>query len=257
MQNRVARLLPAFLICAALTSVSLGVAGHEVSIGRFLANMTFQANALGFEYIDPAYWSLAVETLFYAAVFVFVIGNGMRQKLRVATVIWLLLSVSPMRGAPYVLLNLQWAAFFSVGIAWYLWLSEKKLKDLVLFVFSVALATLSAHKGAAYVGAQLAYQPNAIVSAMLVLALSISLPVLASIRSIANLKLMLSLGALSYPLYLLHFEFMRLVLIKAWENGLAFIVVANLCLFMIAYGVCLFEPPTRRLLRGRFGSPIA
>lgn len=255
MRNRVARLLPAFFICAVLTSVSLGIAGQPVSVGRFIANMTFQANALGFDWIDPVYWSLAAETLFYAAVFVFVIGDKMHHKLRIATILWLLLSTIELRGAPYVLLNLQWAPYFSVGIAWFLWLSEKRKVDLVLFFLSVTLATFAAYEGAARVGAYLSYQPSALVSAMLVLGLSVSLPGLAAIRSMGNMRVALSLGALSYPLYLLHYEFMRPILMKSWQEGVASVVVANLCLFVVAYGVCLIETPGRRLLRG--GSQIA
>jgi peptidoglycan/LPS O-acetylase OafA/YrhL len=63
---RIARLLPAFLVCLLLTAGIYAIVGDPVSAGVLLANATMMPEWLGFPAIDPAYWTLKWEIAFYA-----------------------------------------------------------------------------------------------------------------------------------------------------------------------------------------------
>lgn len=248
--NRFARLFPAFLLCASLSSLVLWVLDDPVSPARFLANLTFQAKALGFDYIDRVYWSLAAETLFYAAVFLIAIGPNLRRNLRIAIICWGILAVLPIAGWPMVLLNLQWAAYFSVGIALFLWRSEGRQIDRILFYVFVVLSAHEIYVRTGQVGKELAIQPQPIVAAGIVLILGLSLPWLTRVRMGKRIeRITFIAGGLSYPLYLLHNEFNRPLTVMAWEIGMAAVVAANLFLLATIYAVFRVEIPLRKMLR--------
>ena len=69
--RRLARLYPAYVVCATITFAAMWAAGpaaFRVSGLDWLANFTMAAPALGRRYVDGAYWSLLVEVKFYLAV---------------------------------------------------------------------------------------------------------------------------------------------------------------------------------------------
>lgn len=73
--SRTVRLVPAFVICSALT-LAIRVYGGKVApidaLPIWLANLTFFPGAFGKPFLDGAYWTLAFEVRFYAFVAIFV-----------------------------------------------------------------------------------------------------------------------------------------------------------------------------------------
>ncbi|GGE03159.1 acyltransferase [Tsuneonella deserti] len=249
-RNRATRLYPAFVICGVLTSLMLIVAGHGVSPLRFVANMTFQAKALGFSFLDPVYWSLAAETLFYAAVFLIVIGPALRSRLRMVLVVWAVLAVLPIGGPAAILLNLKWAPYFGVGIALHLIQADRRGFDKGLFALYALLALYGAWSEAGTVGKQFDLRPAPLVAAVLVFAMAAILPWLSRVElSKRGYTVAFVLGGMSYPLYLLHNQFNRPLLIARWEHGLLAVLVENAGLMLLCYLVFKFEEKIRRSLR--------
>lgn len=65
---RFIRLYPMFWICVSITTVAIILFGttRDISLSQFVANLTMSPDTFGgYEYIDGAYWTLAVELKFY------------------------------------------------------------------------------------------------------------------------------------------------------------------------------------------------
>jgi peptidoglycan/LPS O-acetylase OafA/YrhL len=93
--SRIVRLYPAYWVCCTLTFLAIFAFGGErfnASLGQYMVNMTMLNEFVGVPSIDGVYWSLAVEMKFYALVaVVLLIGQIHRAELFV--LIWLMLSI--------------------------------------------------------------------------------------------------------------------------------------------------------------------
>jgi peptidoglycan/LPS O-acetylase OafA/YrhL len=80
--SRFARLYPAYLACASVTLVVIAF-GHLnpdwINLKRAVVNLTMVAPLLGRPAIDPSYWTLTYEILFYVAAGVTFLGFGLRR----------------------------------------------------------------------------------------------------------------------------------------------------------------------------------
>lgn len=209
--SRIARLYPVFWVCCTLTFVatlSLGGERFSASFGQYLVNMTMMSDLVGVPPIDGVYWSLFVELKFYFLV-AFVLLFKQLERTQLLLALWLgtsiFLSVFPVAVLNVVLI-VNFAPFFVAGAVCYL-----------IYARGVSVSRL-AILGAAWVAAlryALAYIPEfeqtfrtdlgeyvvaGAISAMFAIFLLISLKrtgVLARTNWVA-------LGALTYPLYLIH-----------------------------------------------------
>ena len=80
---RFARLYPTLWACAACTLLFvalLGLPGREVSFVDMVVNITMVPYQLGFQFVDQSYWSLEVELFFYALMAA-LFGLGQRKNL--------------------------------------------------------------------------------------------------------------------------------------------------------------------------------
>ncbi len=69
--SRIVRLYPAYWACCTLTFLAIMIMGNgrfEATLGQFLVNLTMLNEFTGIASIDGVYWSLAVELTFYAMV---------------------------------------------------------------------------------------------------------------------------------------------------------------------------------------------
>jgi peptidoglycan/LPS O-acetylase OafA/YrhL len=119
---RCIRLYPAYWVCMALTCSAAVIAGERVSFVDLAANATMLTAFVGRRYIDGVYWSLTEELIFYGLVGMASAYSVRRNPLVLATV---MAAVSPayvtMLGPSVVddgkvALCLKFFPFFSVGI---------------------------------------------------------------------------------------------------------------------------------------------
>ena len=239
LRARVARLAPAFLICMALTVCVLDATGEKVGLPRILANLTLRPEVFGQSYVDDVYWTLYVESMFYLSIAAFM---GSENRLRIAGAIWCALSLAQPLFPPWLatLLNLSWAPYFSVGIYAFLAMKRGRAVDWVPVAIALILA---AWKATTEVNMALpGMTPNMLTVASVVALLGCLLPLLAAVRAPRLRWSSAWLGALSYPLYLLHFRFAGAIMRVNPAIGLAALVAA--CCAMV-----VIERPARRAIR--------
>jgi peptidoglycan/LPS O-acetylase OafA/YrhL len=205
------RLVPTYWAAVALTFVVIHVSAASVpALGSLqvtpreaVLNMTMLPRLLGARYVDGVYWSLQAEIFFYAGVAAAWFALGRRWFLPTVSA-WVMagaaahfllpLATEPLGRASLLtktstILNLPYIHLFAIGIGLFEYHTRNNRWGLGLV--ALALAAHFAQRGA---------QEAAIVLGLaLILALTIRerLPALAW-------RPWLVLGALSYPLYLIH-----------------------------------------------------
>lgn len=209
--SRIVRLYPAFWACCTLTFALVLLAGaprFHATPAQYLANMTMLNAFMGIDYIDGSYWTLFVELKFYALV---AAGLALGQLRRVEMLLlgWLLLSVLgewwPNKYLRYFLI-VDYAAYFIAGAACFLvWsrgLSAARVGLLLLcwclalFQSTRAVADMVAHYHTGFSDVAAGGLITACFGVMLLVALR-------GTGAIGRTR-WLAVGALTYPLYLLH-----------------------------------------------------
>jgi peptidoglycan/LPS O-acetylase OafA/YrhL len=253
---RFVRLWPAFVICLGITLLAKSLSGQALQTSVVLANMTMLPHIFGITYVDDVYWSLMFEIFFYAAIALLVISNGeFVRRLRGFTVMWLLIAIVgqfvKLPGVN-VLLALNYAPYFSVGIAVFLVRNARHMiADWALLAVSIALAVVFAvAQSKAIGGADWAVHPNPVVCGLIVAASAPALLAGVVVRIGSRLSgVAFALGGMSYPVYLLHDSFGSLLVNWARLYSLPIsILSAMIAVFAICYGVWRVEMRLRKRL---------
>lgn len=211
-ESRAVRLFPAYWVCVTLTFVvtlAFGAPRFSATLPQYLANLTMVHEVFGVTSVDGVYWSLLIELKFYFLVWILVL---LRQIPRVYYFLagWLVLSV-----ALYLLHAPKWVSaafipgysyFFIAGACFLLIrLEGPSVGKLALLAASYALAlrhALAESRGiAAYYRAEL---DPAIVAILVTLFFVIFLLIAFRKTRWMNHPGLMTLGVLTYPLYLLH-----------------------------------------------------
>ncbi len=122
--SRAARLYPALWVAAPLTAAVAWWSGSpffQVDFKTLLVNLTLLPHHFKVEFVDGAYWSLAVEIQFYFLMALLVWRRSL-DRIELWLVLWLALSVVNWVRPIYLLklwLVVQWAPFFAAGIVAY------------------------------------------------------------------------------------------------------------------------------------------
>ncbi|XLS30785.1 acyltransferase family protein [Flavobacteriaceae bacterium M23B6Z8] len=216
--SRLSRLYPAYWVGVALTTIVVVFFGGErfsVSTGQVAFNLTMLNGFFEIPYVDGVYWSLLVELKFYIIIGIILLFNKIRF---IKVISYLLLGIAvlqlvlPFGEAPLPLKLLyyftfpRWSSYFIAGMFFYLIKSEKKLGYYVLpiiacYLISIQYAFLKAdHYNVMYNGI-FSYTTVAIL-----ITVFYSFMFLVSLGKLQflNKKIFLSLGVLTYPLYLIH-----------------------------------------------------
>jgi len=209
--SRAARLYPAFWCCVTLTFLAtllLGRGRLVVSAGQYLANLTMVHEPLGVESVDGVYWSLLVELKFYALVFLLVFfGQVHRVKLYLGAWLgaatWLSVHPSgPLRG----LLIPDYAGYFIAGATLFLIAKEgnSAYKTVLLaasYLLTVRYALAATPDYLSEHGVH--FNPWVEVAAVAAFFVLLYLVATGKTRRFGSSRFVW-LGALTYPLYLLH-----------------------------------------------------
>lgn len=209
--SRITRLYPAFWACCTITFVSillLGNGHYNASVVQYLANMTMLSGFVGVPSIDGVYWSLFVEIHFYVMVAAIV---ALRQVHRAqllllgwlaATVALEFYPVSPLRR----LLLADYATYFISGalcfLIWQTGAARVRLAGLAVCLVLAIHQTLQsvprfeAHYDTTLSASVIIALVTGFHAAMLLVALGRT--------GWIGLRSWAQVGALTYPLYLLH-----------------------------------------------------
>ncbi len=254
--GRFTRLYPAYWAAVVVTFAVVtycGLPGQEVSLGAALVNLTMVQSLFDSPHVDGAYWSLQAELIFYANMLVcYRLGAFHRPRLTIAAwiglaaVVHLIIAVNPQPGVVSAfgkfatLTSLKFIPLFAVGILLYNAHQESRVSRVDFACLVYCWATIALFEGFS----------NALVVMFLSLSLFLAvegyLPLLKS-------RLLVALGALSYPLYLIHqnigYVLIRWLESKAIAPGWAIggaVVIAFLLAWLLHQ---LVEKPALVLLR--------
>lgn len=256
--SRVSRLYPAYWVAILLTfciTHALTLPGKTVPLTTALANGLMFHGFFRVPHVDGVYWTLEVELLFYALILALFVGG------RLAKVHRVLLGLLALRLAYHFaavwwgqdwswtvfrLLNLRNIAWFALGICCYQWVqprSERKHAALARYTAGAALLSLALTESA--------------LAGLLGLAFSVT--VLAAARGQLRwleARPFVWLGAISYPLYLLHENIGWAVMLKLqalnWTAGWACAAALILVLALSDAVSRWVERPAMRWIRALY-----
>ncbi|MBO9624190.1 MAG: acyltransferase [Sphingomonas sp.] len=272
MRRRILRLVPAAFICATISAAALIISGADMPnlFARWLASVTL----LPFGgWIDPSYWTLGIELIFYLAVACFFSLNRNGGTDRFAAIFvfacaafWMLvLAQDPHapafdeHGLFYTLL--PHGAFFALGMlltsaARSGWTARK----LALFGGALCLAAVQIARHARWLELR-DHVPMA--PAVPLTIFLVGMAVLASTRTLQpRLERIIApstartIGVATYPLYLIHYQVGAALTAAFVALGIATgvavaLTIASVLGLTACIATCL-EPPVRSILRGAF-----
>jgi peptidoglycan/LPS O-acetylase OafA/YrhL len=211
--SRLARIYPAYWAALALTSVLLLVVwpeGKRISLGEVAVNTTLMQEAFDVRNVDGAYWTLWTELRFYLLVLVLVAFGITRRRVLAFAALWPVAAVLVDQATggfwPTLLISTH-APYFAGGMLLFLIYRDGHAPlPWALLAGNVALGlaiTLEPHLGT--LRAYTAFEPDArMVAAMIVGCFAaVAVAALTPLRRVSWAPLV-TLGALTYPLYLVH-----------------------------------------------------
>lgn len=210
---RFARIYPGFLACMAITFAVLWIVADPrlpASPEQFAANLIILSPALGQPFMDGVYWSIVLELVFYGWVALALV-LGVFDRWKIALVAgWLALSAINEffvgSGAMRMLFITEYAPWFASGILLqHVWKHGRSAETLLLLAASFLLSCnmllpgrewMLVHYGEAVALPNL-LAANVALFAVAILAIRFH-------RTVPATPMVLALGGMTYPLYLLH-----------------------------------------------------
>ncbi|EKS33392.1 acyltransferase family protein [Afipia clevelandensis] len=218
---RFSRIYPTFLFCMTLTFLALltmGPPNFTTSFAQWCANLFIAAPMFRQPYMDGAYWSLVVEVVFYAWVAVLMAFKVFPRRLDLIILIWLGLTFANELTIDAPIFERLFLAddsgFFAVGLVIYeFYRGRRDLKLYTIFALSVGTAVFQCLHRATHIDspAGVSFESGVIVAICLI---SIAIIFLATrLRQLPlPAGLVMAIGGITYPLYLLHMQLGYVVL---------------------------------------------
>ena len=263
--SRLVRLYPAHVFCMTVTAIVLASVGSTAALPpapttfvQWLANLTMFAPAFGQPFMDGVYWSIVIEIVFYGWVGVFMALGLFQRRLLTIIAVWLAIAFvneslyqwRPLRLA----LITEYAGMFASGILIHrIRAGERGLATFALLGFAVVLGALHAFEAQRVVARF--YGDTVDVGLMWLLlggVYAVFCGALYVSRRLPSTPLVLTLGGLTYPLYLVHQSagyvlIDRMALSMGRWAALGLTVAAAVAVAWIAYR--FVEPAGRDVLK--------
>lgn len=210
---RIARIYPGFLFCMTVTclvTLAIGAPRFETTALRWFANLFIVAPALKQPFMDGAYWSIVYEVTFYAWVFALIAAGLFRRQIGWIVIIWLALSIlnETVLGSSALrrLLITDQSAFFAAGLLLHeIYRGRWDSSVLLMLTLAVITAVNEALAGAAWTRDHYhVVIENWVVAGVCVGAVGTIWLATRVRRLPLPPGLILAIGGLTYPMYLLH-----------------------------------------------------
>ncbi|MFA4943135.1 MAG: acyltransferase [Lentisphaeria bacterium] len=250
--SRFCRLYPAFWICCTISWLGLHVIFSRflppaltASPGDYLVNLSMVPRFVDVKMVDGVYWTLQVELIFYLYVFALLLFFKYSHFLKFLTA-WILIAAANavlQNGIIEKVFITEWAPYFVMGAIFYG--AAKNRWDL----FKVLLLCLAA----ASVGLRMV-QLQKVVPMLSVLVPTLLVFLMLSLgRMKLNSNVLVAIGSVTYPLYLIH-NCSGMVLFKLAKPAsippALLIAAVSLTMIFTAYGiVVLVEKPFSKWIR--------
>lgn len=248
--SRFLRLYPTYWVCVAFTTVCLYffLAEHfDTTLFAFVANLTMVQKLLSVPNIDPVYWTLFYELQFYACIFVLMI-TGTLKYIRTWIAGWLVVTLCYLVfEQPFFLpkiISPEYSAYFIAGVCFYMAANKGfdrfNVSCLVisLIVMIYELYRFMPQDDRIFTVYDLAIEVLITLS-FYVFFILVALNKLSLTKS----SIIVFIGGLTYPLYLIHFAVGRyafnamLPYMAAWQVVIVLMLVA-LAIASIIYYLC-------------------
>lgn len=259
---RASRLYPAFLLSIVITLAGVYILQGEsiFSIRDILLNLTMFPGTLGAKLINPAYWTLSFEIVFYGIVFLSIFLLGKSSVMPVVIVWFTLSAINIYTGLGVIdkLLILKWAPLFSGGAALYLATREtawRRYAYLLLYFMTMPIASIYALEAITEQKAHFNFwQSNDTIIVSILAALYLLMTFIAfrpNSMSWLPPRFVELCGGGSYILYLIHERIGGLMITMLYPSLGVISVILVIILMIVAAALIYiyFDKPVQRKLR--------
>ena len=216
--SRFSRLYPAYWVCLLLTATVLlffGTPSQKPNMSEILLNLTMFHGFFGIPHVDGVYWSLIIELKFYIIIGIILLFRGIK---RIKLFALLLLGIAilqlffPYEDVSFPIKMLyfitfpNWSSYFIAGIYFFL-LYKEGFKWNYLMAISACYLTslLYAFEHANNLAVQYNQEFQHVTVAIFIFSFYLVFYFISSdMLNIINKKYFLTLGVITYPLYLIH-----------------------------------------------------
>jgi peptidoglycan/LPS O-acetylase OafA/YrhL len=256
LRNRLGRLLPAVWVCSTIlivVAIYFDIEPSDLAFRNYLRSVVIHRNG---PWISGVFWTLAVETFFYAAIFLMLCFNAFKyiEKFAILLGIYssIYLSGVVFFGWHHISKHFlaQHGCFFSLGIL--IWLcTSKGLSFVRLLFFGIFLVAGSLEicmiaNGSPLVGYELWAAPCVWLA-------SVGAICIFEYSRVDGNHLTSQLGLITYPLYLLHDLFGSVILrSNPWVGRLPALALAVTTTIALSWLVLQIEPVIRSLIEKVF-----
>jgi peptidoglycan/LPS O-acetylase OafA/YrhL len=204
---RFVRLFPVYWLCLSLTAVTL-LLTENLDLVTYLVNLTLLQSFVGFGNIDGIYWTLGKELQFYFCTFL-LLSLNILPKVKYWLSFWLLITVTfTLFNQPFFMgwiISPEYSSFFIAGVCFYL-MKKDGNNAFYSSVLVISLLLSSWYVYGLSPGFVSTFTPdNQVISVIIVnvFYLLFWLLVTKRLRFSCGNKILV-LGAITYPLYLIH-----------------------------------------------------
>lgn len=211
--SRVVRLYPAYwigIVITAVVTVTLGQGLFQVSLPQVLANLTMFQAVPNIENVDVVYWTLWAEMRFYVLMLAFTFIGMTKGRIMAGLWGWLaltfLVELGLLPGIADLVVQSEFSHYFIAGMALFMLYRFGLTVQIALLVpICLGNAVYRAIGYAEAVGERysVTYSP-VVITAVVVLIFLVMTFVSLQVTSVLARPWLVTAGALTYPLYLLH-----------------------------------------------------